>query len=98
MTAHLIVDILDQAMIPFEAKIRRTSELGTQYFIENGIWKGVLAFKSHVIIEESDVILKRTQNVQSQFLQSGSSFEFTSPTTKTLILVGLFLSQINFNY
>ena len=90
VTAHLIVDILDEAVIPFEAKIRRTSEHGTQYFTEKGTWKGVLAFKSHVIIEETDVIITS----QSQFLTSGSSFVVSVFETQTVIMF-LLIVQMN---
>ena len=55
VTAFLVVQKKDDAEVPFEATIRRTSEIGTFTFTERGTWKGVMKFDSHVTIEESDL-------------------------------------------
>ena len=55
VTANLVMESVPNAKIPFTATIRRTSELGTTTFTENGVWSGVLKFKSYIDIKESDV-------------------------------------------
>ena len=54
VTVNLMVNIKEDSVVPYEAEIRRTSEIGTQEFTERGIWKGVMKFDSYLTIEESD--------------------------------------------
>lgn len=53
VTAELLVSKIDGAELPFTAKIRRTSEVGTVEFEERGTWKGVLVWKTWLDVKET---------------------------------------------
>ena len=55
VTAKLIVEKLENARIPFTAKIKRESIAGVSYFMERGTWSGVMKFGSRLIINEEDI-------------------------------------------
>ena len=55
VTAYLIIQKKDDVTVPFEATIKRTSEIGTFEFVQKGVWRGVIKFSSHVTVKESDL-------------------------------------------
>ena len=54
VTASLLVELLEDAAIPFTATIRRTSEIGTTFTTARGTWLGVMKLNSMIHINEED--------------------------------------------
>jgi len=56
VTASLMINLVENAEVPFTARIRRTCEGVTQEFTERGTWRGVVQFDSNIVITESDLV------------------------------------------
>jgi len=51
-TIKFMVTVVENAKIPFEATIKRSSEKGVQYITQKGTWKGVMVVDSFISVEE----------------------------------------------